>query len=194
MLLGGDEIGRTQRGNNNAYCQDNELTWLDWQLDRRARDFLSFTRTLIALRRRHPVLRRRQFFFGRHIRGSEVKDLTWFRPDGREMVEEDWGNPHTRCLGLRLSGDAIDELTAQGDPVVDDTFLILLNGHYAPVSFVTPGHRAGIRWEALVDTRAADGRAEPRGVRAGDAYELVGRSLAILRQARTRPPLDNGGL
>ena len=194
MLLGGDELGRSQRGNNNAYCHDDERTWFDWQLDRRRRDFLLFTQTLITLRRRHPVLRRRQFFFGRHIRGSEVKDLTWFRPDGRAMADEDWGNPHTRCLGLRLSGDALDELTAQGEPLVDDTFLILLNAHHAPVSFVTPGHRAGIRWEALVDTRAADGRADARILRAGDAYELVGRSMAILRQARTRAPLDGAGL
>jgi isoamylase len=186
MLSGGDEMGRTQHGNNNAYCQDSELSWYDWQLDRRRRDFFEFTRLVIALRRRHPVLRRRQFFFGRRIHGSEVKDLTWFRPDGREMTEEDWANAHTRCLGLRLSGDAIDELTAQGEPVVDDTFLILLNAHHQPVSAVLPAHRRGIRWEVLVDTCAADGRARRAAFRAGDAYELGGRSLAVLRLARRR--------
>ena len=194
MLCGGDELGRTQRGNNNAYCHDDDLSWFDWQLDRRRRDLLQFTQHLIALRRRHPVLRRRQFFFGRRIRGSELKDLTWFRPDGREMADEDWNNPHARCLGLRLSGDAIDELTAQGEHVVDDTFLILVNAHHAPVAFATPAHRPGIRWEALIDTRAPDGRADQRILRPGDAYELIGRSLAILRQARARSPFNDAGL
>ena len=92
MLLFGDEIARTQQGNNNAYCQDNEISWLDWRLDRDNRDLLEFVRFLLKLRRDHPIFRRRQFFYGRHIRGSEVKDLAWFRPDGMEMTEEDWNN------------------------------------------------------------------------------------------------------
>src|SRR6185436_12770212 len=109
MICGGDEMGRTQRGNNNAYCQDNELSWHDWSLDRRRKALLDFTRRLIRLRRRHPVLRRKQFFYGRAIY-SDLKDLTWFRPDGREMTEADWQNGLTRCFGLRLAGDAIAEV------------------------------------------------------------------------------------
>ena len=187
MLCGGDELGRTQQGNNNAYCQDNELSWFDWRLDRRRRELLAFTRFLIALRRRHPVLRRRQFFYGRRIRGSEVKDLSWFRTDGKEMTEEDWTNPYTRCLGLRLSGDAIEEVNAKGEPVVDDTLLILLNAHHEPIRFILPANRRGVRWETLLDTRMADGQRHQRPVRGGETYDLEGRSVALLRLRREKP-------
>ncbi len=171
MLCGGDEIGRTQRGNNNAYCQDNELSWHDWALDRAERELLEFTRVVIALRKRHPVLRRRQFFFGRRIHGSEVKDLSWVRPDGREMTEEDWNNPFTRGLGLRLAGDAVNETDTEGRPIVDDTLLILLNAHHEPLSFVLPAHHRG-------------GRRRLRSIRGGEKYALEARSLAVLRLAR----------
>ena len=181
MLCGGDEMGRTQQGNNNAYCQDNEIGWFDWKLDGRRRDLLAFTRRLIALRRAHPVLRRRQFFYGRKIQGSEVKDLTWFRPDGKELTEEDWKNPRTRCLGLRLSGDAIEEVDARGERILDDTFLILLNAHHEPIPFVAPAHRPGVRWEVLLDTRSPDGRRRRRPLKGGELYDLEGRCVALLR-------------
>jgi glycogen operon protein len=184
MLCGGDEIGRTQQGNNNAYCQDNEVSWFDWKLDRRRRDLLGFTRLLIELRRRHPVLRRRQFFYGRRIRGSEVKDLAWFRPDGKEMTEEDWTNPQTRCVGLRLAGDAIEEVDAQGNPILDDTLLILLNAHHEPLPFTLPAHRPGVTWELLLDTRTPEGRRLHRPMKGGEAYQLEGRNLAVLRLRR----------
>lgn len=188
MLCGGDEIGRTQLGNNNAYCQDNEVSWFNWRLDRRQRDLLIFTRYLIRLFHRHPVLRRRQFFYGRPIRGSEVKDLTWFRPDGKEMTEEDWNNPETRCFGLRLSGDAIDEVDAQGRRIVDATLLILLNAHVDPVPFVLPAHRPGVRWHTLLDTRMPQGIRRQRLLRGGESYDLIGRNLALLRlERRVRP-------
>ena len=180
MLCGGDELQRTQQGNNNAYCQDNEISWFDWKLDRDSRDLLAFTRRLIALRRGHPVLRRRQFFHGRKIRGSEVKDLTWFRPDGKEMAEENWQDPLARCIGLRLAGDAIEEVDARGDRIEDDAFLILLNAHHDAVPFVLPAHRRGIRWEVILDTRAPDGRHRHRPVRGGETYDLEGRCLALL--------------
>ena len=184
MLCGGDEIGRTQQGNNNAYCQDNETSWFDWKLDKRRRDLLGFTRFLIELRRRHPVLRRRQFFHGRKIRGSEVKDLAWFRLDGKEMTEEDWTNPQTRCLGLRLAGDAIEEVDTQGNPIVDDTLLILLNAHHEPLPFTLPAHRPGVKWELALDTRTPDGRRLHRPMRGGEVYSLEGRSLALLQLRR----------
>jgi glycogen operon protein len=152
MLQAGDEIERTQWGNNNAYCQDNEISWLDWDLDESKREMLRFTRHLIKLFNEHPVLRRRKFFQGRKIRGSEVKDLSWFRPDGLEMAEEDWHNGAARCLGVRLAGDAIDEVDERGNRVVDDTLLIILNAHHEPVPFVLPAHRADVRWALLLDT------------------------------------------
>ena len=180
MLCGGDEIGRTQQGNNNAYCQDNEVSWFDWKLDKRRRDLLGFTRFLIELRRRHPVLRRRQFFYGRRIQGSEVKDLAWFRPDGKEMTEEDWTNPQTRCLDLRLAGDAMEEVDAQGSLIVDDTLLILLNAYHEPLSFTLPAHRPGVKWELVLDTRTPEGRRLHRSMRGGEGYELEGRNLTVL--------------
>ena len=184
MLLGGDEIGRTQAGNNNAYCQDNEISWFDWNLDRRRQDLLAFTCYVINLFHRHPTFRRRQFLFGRQIRGSEVKDLTWFRSDGREMTEADWTNPGTRCFGLRLAGDAINEAGPRGELILDDTFLMLLNAHDEPLPFVLPAHRAGVRWQAVLDTREPDGRRRMRLLRGGESYDLLDRSVAVLRVAR----------
>jgi glycogen operon protein len=186
MLLSGDEMGRTQAGNNNAYCQDNELSWLDWKLDTPRRELLEFTRFVSELRRRHPVLRRRQFFYGRRIQGSEVKDLSWFKPDGKEMSEADWGI-FTRCLGLRLAGDALDEVDADGAPIVDDTLLILINAHWEPIPFILPAHQRGVRWETVLDTRAGEGRVRPRGYRAGATYPLDARSLAVLQLRRGAP-------
>jgi isoamylase len=184
MVCGGDEIGRTQNGNNNAYCQDNEISWLDWKLDERTQDLFGFTRFVIELRQEHPVFRRRRFLFGRPIRGSEVKDLTWLRCDGGEMTPDDWTNPITRCLGLRLAGDAIAETDELGRPIVDDTFLILLNAHHEPMGFTLPTHREGARWEAVVDTREASGRPSKDAMEGGHSYELEARSMAVLRLQR----------
>jgi len=181
MILAGDEIGRTQKGNNNAYCQDNEISWLDWKLDRPRRELLEFTRYLIRLVDEHPVLRRRHFFQGRRIRGSEVKDLVWFRPDGKEMSDDDWGNSESRCFGLRLAGDAIEEVDDRGNRIVDDTLLILLNAHHEAVPFVLPAHRRKVRWQVLLDTTEAAGKSSHRSMRGGEAYDLKGRSLALLR-------------
>ena len=114
MLLGGDEMGRTQRGNNNAYCQDNELSWFHWPPTETGRRLIEFTRRLIRLKHANPVFHRRMFFQGRRIQGSAVKDLAWFRPDGQEMTDEEWQNSFSRCLGLRLAGDAIEEVDDLG--------------------------------------------------------------------------------
>ena len=179
MLTGGDEIGRTQRGNNNAYCQDNDLSWMSWTVSRSARAQLEFTRYLLSLRLTHPVFHRRRFFQGRRIQGSEVKDLSWFRPDGKEMTEEEWTNGITRCLGLRLAGDAIEESDQVGEPIRDDTFLLLLNAHHEPVEFVLPAHRAQMRWDLVFDTR--DWVTRARSFKVGDQYPLEGRCLALLR-------------
>ncbi|MBI3246226.1 MAG: glycogen debranching protein GlgX [Deltaproteobacteria bacterium] len=181
MLQAGDEIGRTQHGNNNAYCQDNDLSWMDWNLDQARQELLEFTRLLTRLFHQHPVLRRRKFFQGRHIRGSEAKDLAWFRPDGKEMTDEDWSNWHARCLGLRLAGDGIEELDARGQRILDRTLLILLNAHHEALSFLLPLHKASDQWEVIVDTRTATGRRRFRVLSGGEAYELEARSLAVLR-------------
>jgi isoamylase len=184
MLCAGDEIRRTQGGNNNAYCQDNEISWLDWNLDAAARDLLTFTRAISKLRRRHPVFRRRQFFFGRPIQGSEVKDLTWLRYDGGEMAQDDWTNPITRCFGLRLAGDAIAEQDAAGRRVVDDTFLVMLNAHHEPMGFTLPSHPVSVGWETVLDTREPTGKPKRRVLRGGEVYEMEARSFAVLRLRR----------
>ena len=134
MLCGGDEIGRSQGGNNNAYCQDNDISWFQWSLSRPAARLLEFTQRLIRLRREHPVFHRRTFFHGRRVLGAASKDLSWFRPDGKELTEDDWGNGQMRCLGLRLAGDAIEEVDDMGEPIVGDTFLDALERP-------RPGHR-----------------------------------------------------
>ncbi len=123
MLVAGDETGRTQGGNNNAWCQDNEISWVDWEWDEQGRDLLEFTRQLIRLFHQHPVLRRRKFFQGRPVRGAEIKDISWFRPDGQEMTDNDWRNEQARSLAVRLAGDAIDEVDERGRRVTDDTLL-----------------------------------------------------------------------
>jgi glycogen operon protein len=180
MLLAGDEIGRSQSGNNNSYCQDNEISWLDWNLDPRRQSLLEFARSLIQLFHDHPVLRRRHFFQGRSIRGTAVKDLSWFRCDGKEMTEEDWNNAENRCVGLILSGDAVDELDARGNRITDDTFLFLLNANHQRVAFMLPGPSAKAQWQVVLDTREGMAR-RTRRVSKGANYNLEGRSLALFR-------------
>ena len=186
MLCGGDEIGRSQSGNNNAYCQDNDISWFQWSLSRPAARLLEFTQRLIRLRREHPVFHRRTFFHGRRVLGAASKDLSWFRPDGKELTEDDWGNGQMRCLGLRLAGDAIEEVDDMGEPIVDDTFLVLLNAHDQGIAFILPGHDARVRWEPVLDTRAWDVEDRGRAYRPGEVYDLDGRSLVVLR-LRPRP-------
>ena len=186
MLCGGDEIARTQGGNNNAYCQDNDISWYQWALSRPAARFFEFTERLIRLRLEHPVFHRRTFFHGRRVLGAASKDLSWFRPDGKEVTEEDWGNGQIRCLGLRLAGDAIEEVNDMGEPIVGDTFLVLLNAHDQGIPFILPAHEARVRWEPVLDTRAWDVEDRGRAFRPGDVYDLDGRSLAVLR-LRPRP-------
>lgn len=182
MICGGDEIGRTQQGNNNAYCQDNEISWYDWTLDQAQRDLLTFVRSMIAFRKEHPVLRRRRFFQGRRLRGSEVKDLAWFRPDGKEMTDKDWDAGYAQSLALRLAGDAIAETDEKGRPIIDDTLLILLNAHHTPLPFTLPAHKRGVRWRPLLDTSASSFHLKKvRPIKGGEPYEIEARSLAVLQ-------------
>ena len=182
MLLGGDEIGRSQGGNNNGYAQDNETSWFRWQLSRRDRQLLSFTRGLIRLFRAHPVLRRRRFFQGRQIRGSRVKDIVWFGSDGSEVTDEQWQAKGARTLGVLYAGDAIEERGPRGERISDDTFLIILNADDRPVAFTLPDPEVARRWEAVFDTvHSAFSRAhgEHDG---GSVYRVAERSVVCLRR------------
>jgi isoamylase len=178
MLCAGDEMGRTQGGNNNAYAQDNEISWLDWDLDERRVTQLEFTRYLIELQRAHPVFRRKKYFQGRRLRGSGVRDLTWLRADGQPMTDEEWDAGWVRTMGVRLAGDALHEVDENGDLLEDDTLLLLLNAHTEAVPFTLPGEE-GVVWEVLVDTCAPDGRSTERHA-AGAVIELCDRTLMLL--------------
>ena len=183
MLCGGDEFGRGQNGNNNAYCQDNEVGWLSWERTGEQEQLFEYTRRLIRLRTEHPVFRRPKFFQGRRIRGSEIKDVMWFNPGGNEMSEEEWTSPFVRCLGMLLSGDTVDVLSFEGEPVRDETFLLLLNAHHEPIVFVLPGLEK-LEWELLLDTAEEEGFLKKTKVFAsGDDFELGDRSTCLLRLA-----------
>ena len=181
MLSGGDEWGRTQNGNNNAYCQDNEISWFNWERDEKQNQFLEFTRKLIQLRKDHPVFRRPKFFQGRRIRGSEIRDVMWFNPGGSEMSDEEWASPFVRCLGMLLSGDTMDVFNFQGEPIRDDTFLLLINAHYEPIPFVLPGQEH-LEWQLILDTMDPNGfLTELRKFASGDDVDLGGRAACLLQ-------------
>jgi glycogen operon protein len=174
MLVAGDEMGRTQRGNNNAYCQDNEVSWLDWA--DRDEDLLEFTKLLIELRRGHPTFRRRRYFQGRPIRGTV--DLGWCRPDGSEMTDEDWEVGHARSIGLFINGDSITEPDPRGQHIVDDSFLLLFNAHDEPIEWTLPTQWGG-PWQVVLDTTATHEESVPLG----GHLHAPARSVVVLTDA-----------
>ncbi|MEU7057926.1 glycogen debranching protein GlgX [Streptomyces sp. NPDC046197] len=186
MLCHGDELGRTQRGNNNAYCQDNDVSWVDWRATDAQRALTDFTRHLIGLRAAHPVLRRRRFFQGQTATrdNQPLPDLVWLLPDGREMTEKDWQRSDAHSVTAFLNGDAIAEPDPQGRPVVDDSFLLLLNGYWEPVDFHLPGAAYGERWTTLVDTAEPEGSPDETEHKHGGTLRVEARSLVLL----SRPP------
>jgi len=187
MISHGDELGRTQQGNNNAYCQDNEISWVDWTLDPgddAKRTLLQFTQKLVHFRLSQPTLRRRRYFQGRSIRGGDVKDVAWLTPDGHEMDDAAWNAPFVRSLAMVLSGGAIDELNERGEPIIGDTLLVLLNGHSDEVPFTLPALESEQQWQLVFDT--FDAHAPERQLAPGGPYSLRGRSVAVFKVI---PPL-----
>jgi isoamylase len=180
MLLGGDELGRTQRGNNNAYCQDNEISWFDWELDDRRRRLLEFAHRVIRIREAHPVFRRTQFLTGEAHLGSGLPDSWWFRTDGRKMTRRDWGDGGLRTIGLFLNGGEIPARTPVGEQIVDDSFVVLINSAAEPETFLLPPRRFGTRWTLELST--ADFEAEGSTWTARAAVEVEGRSIVLLRR------------
>jgi glycogen operon protein len=179
MLLAGDELGRTQRGNNNAYCQDNELSWVDWRLDDRRRSLMDFTRRLIAARHRHPVLQRQRFLAGSYVWESATKDISWLRPDGEEMTVEDWRRPWISSLAFVLGGDALQAVDERGQRLVDDGVLVLMNAHDQPVTFTLPGGGDGAGWFVELDTHDPT---KAEGAPVAREYQVAGHGLVLLRQ------------
>ncbi|WP_084352163.1 glycogen debranching protein GlgX [Millisia brevis] len=184
MIAHGDEIGRTQQGNNNSYCQDNEIAWMDWESLDQNSDLFAFTRNAIALRREHPVFRRRRFFAGRPIRsGDQMRDIAWMTPSGEEMTEEDWDSGFGKSLGVFLNGNGINEVGDRGEHIEDDSFYLCFNAHYEPLDFVTPSNGNGDVWEVALDTAAPDGL-RGRTCEGGLPMTVRGRSLLVLRRRR----------
>jgi glycogen operon protein len=192
MISHGDEFARTQRGNNNAYCQDNELAWVTWpsegddgELDEEALRIREFTRSMVWLRRDHPVFRRRRFFHGRPVEGThdELSDIAWFTPEGAEMTQRDWESAPASALTVFLNGNAISEPGPRGERVTDDSFLLLFNASPQPIEFTLPDDH-GQQWQVVVDTALADGVPEGGGVklRAGERLTLTDRSMTVLQR------------
>ncbi len=179
MICGGDEYGRTQQGNNNAYCQDNEISWYNWNWSECEQELFKFTKKLIKIRREFPVLHRRKFFQGRRIRGTDIQDIRWVRPDGEDMTEEEWNTSFVRVLGMLLNGQVMDEYNEKGERLKDDVMLLLFNGYWDRQPFKLPGKVGEPEWEVLVDTFDQDAS---RFAACGEILDLKPRSLVLLRQ------------
>ncbi|WP_218081321.1 glycogen debranching protein GlgX [Anthocerotibacter panamensis] len=183
MLLGGDEVSRTQHGNNNTYCQDNPVSWFNWDLTDTNVELLDFTRQLIFFRKKHPVFRRRKFFQGREIHGSGVSDIAWFNPNGAEMTDQQWSTGFAKALGLFLNGEEIATPNACGERIIDDSFLLFFNAHHERIDFLLPGGLNSREWLVIIDTT------KPRFVVRGKRYKqdipvpVAARSLVILRRS-----------
>ncbi len=186
MLLHGDEVGRTQQGNNNGYCQDNELSWVDWSPKAVDPDLLAFVQRLVHLRRDHPVFRRRRFFQGADVRGASGADeIAWFRPDGQHMGDEDWTGGYARSLAVFLNGGRLPDVDSRGEPVHDDSFLVLMNAHHDPVDFLLPDGPFGASWTVELDTAddAAGLATDPaREVVGGAVRPVAAHGLVLLRR------------
>jgi glycogen operon protein len=183
MLLGGDEFGRTHEGNNNTWCQDNELSWLGWRHEPWQTALHLFTRRLISLRRRHPVFRRVRFLQGA-TEGPALPDAWWFRPDGRKMTQRDWKRDDGHVIGLFLNGEELQEADPQGDPVVDDSFLLLFNAHHEDVTFTLPAASFGSSWESELSTAEPLLEVATREYAARSKLEVRSRSVYVLRRCR----------
>ncbi len=184
MLYAGDAIGHTQMGNNNAYCQDNPISWLNWNLQPQDRDLLAFVQRMINLRKRHPVFRRKRFFQGRPIKGANVKDVLWLNPVGHEITEDEWRDGSLHCLGMFLSGQGLDETDERGRKLGDENFLVLLNACHEDVQFALPSFRPGTRWTAWMDTSREAGLRSVETYDGGTPYPLQARSMVVLLERR----------
>lgn len=180
MLLGGDEIGRTQQGNNNGYCQDSEVSWFDW--DKTDNTILEFTRNLIRFRLEHPVFMRRGWFLGRAIHGSKVEDIGWFTPDGIEMAEENWGEGFAKSVCVFLNGRAIPYPNTRGEKIMDDSFLVLFNAHHESIPFTLPGPEWGKHWVRVLDTAEGGFIEDEKKYPPREEIIVQSRSLVLLKR------------
>jgi glycogen operon protein len=181
MLLAGDELGRSQQGNNNPYCQDNGISWLHWDLVKGNEELVNFCREIIYFRRQHPVFRRRKWFQGQAIRG--VPDIGWYDPDGTEHTDEEWLAGYPKTIGFFLNGDRIPSPGSQGQKIRDDSFLLLFNAYWELIEFKLPQVMADWQWQLVIDTKEPRFIREERIFNATQAVPLTGRSLVVLQHA-----------
>ncbi len=182
MITHGDEYGRTQMGNNNAYCQDNEMSWFNWDWDKLQQEFFEFTCRLITIRKNQPVTHKRRFFKGRRIRGAGVKDIRWLNTDGSDMTDEQWKTDFIRCMGMLLNGELINEVNENGEPIKDDILLLVVNSFWEPIGFTLPNTTLGHSWEVLIDTnteKLTNSQNQLSGV-----FNMPPRSLVLLKNVK----------
>jgi glycogen operon protein len=179
MISHGDEYGRTQQGNNNAYCQDNELAWMNWEWDDRQRKLLEFTKKVIAIRNEHPVTHRRRYFKNRQIKGEGITDIRWLNNDGIDMSLEEWETRFIRCMGMLLNGELMNEMDVYGNDLKKDILLILVNSYWEPISFNLPHEDLSVSWEVLFDTDQEEIPEIPETVQS--VYKMQGRSFVLLK-------------
>jgi glycogen operon protein len=190
MILHGDEVQRTQRGNNNAYCHDSELTWQPWRLNWHQEEMFEWTRRVLRFRKEHSILHRRNYFHGRAIMGVGIKDISWHRPDGMEMTAEDWEDYELRALAVRLAGHAADVIDSEGNEIIGDTLALLFNANDEPLTFRVPRTPDGVPWEFVLDTSLPQAPAGAEKYAAGAHYVLESRAMAVLKH----PTAPNGDL
>ncbi len=182
MLVAGDELSRTQNGNNNAYCQDNEISWINWA--KADKEMMQFTKKLIHFRAKHPTFRRRRWFQGQPIKGIGVEDIGWFQPDGSEMTEEHWNQDFAKSMAVFMNGQGIRSVGPKGDQIVDDSFYIIFNAHHEPLEFKLPSRKYGTHWIKVVDTTNAFVGDESEEYKAKDSITVESRSIIVLRKPK----------
>jgi glycogen operon protein len=177
MLVAGDEFGRTQKGNNNAYCQDNEISWIDWSSA--DEELLNYTRKLIHFRKRHPAFCRRRWFQGQPIKGMGLEDIAWFLHDGNEMSEEHWNEDFAKSLGVFLFGRGLHAVGPKGEQIIDDSFYVIFNAHHGSIPFTLPAEKYGKEWTKVLDTSSPHIDSDEK-YKAGETIEAEGRSIILL--------------
>ncbi len=180
MLVAGDELAKTQQGNNNAYCQDNELSWIDW--DKADQRLLDFTRQVIRLRKEHPVFCRRKWFKGQPIKGSDVEDISWFLPEGSQMEDSHWAADYAKSLAVWLNGKGLQTVDEHGQKIIDDSFYVIFNSHYEPIDYKLPPAKYGCCWKKVLDTASA--AADDQKYPAEALVKVSGRSVVVLQSPK----------
>jgi glycogen operon protein len=179
MLLAGDEIGRTQQGNNNSYCQDNEISWIDWKTA--DQELFDFTAKLIELRKKHAAFSRKNWFNGERVNDRDVEDIAWFKPDGTQMAQDNWGDEKAKSVAVFLNGQGLHAVDSEGRKVIDDNFYVIFNAHDQPVDYKLPSEKYAKAWKMILDTARYDQEDKKEPYKAGETIKIDSRSVILLQ-------------